>query len=153
MYPDIQTSITTNWDSTPQEKLGTVRKSHTDDRKLYKYVKYSVGTISPAAAAGDAVGYVATTGYGASVVTSDVSATDSVLAGVTLSAATDGYYGWIQIAGPNAAMSVTFVSGSAGNLMTLSSSTDATLKVAGADTDAGGAVMVAALSVILKCPT
>ncbi len=85
--------------------------------------------------------------------TSDVSDTSGVLAGVLMAVIATGDYGWIQTRGV-ATLTTALVSGASGNTLTLSSTTDGTLKVAGAVTDAAGAVCVLAASkiVMLECP-
>lgn len=144
----VQTAVLSSNSATKQEELGTRVNV---GGKTYKYIQFTAGVPTPAI--GDAVGYVATTGYGANMVSGDVSTTDGVLAGVLVAALTDQYYGWIQIKGPCTTFSTSFVSGSAGNAMTLSSTTDSTLKVCAAATDPQCAIMVAAKSAILDCPT
>jgi hypothetical protein len=119
--------------TTQKQALGTIRD---EGDKGYKYVKYSDAAI--AAVAGTVVAYAATTGYATNTVTPDVSADNGVGAGVMMSAAaagTDSYH-WIQIWGLSGILEVDVVSGALGNPMTMSTTTDSTVKVAGAVTDA-----------------
>jgi len=124
--------------------------------KTYRFVQYNSGAGAIAAVAGNAVGLYAPGGTSTgvtNVVTSDVSDTAGVLAGVLMSAPNTGEYCWIQTRGV-ATLTTALVSGASGNALTLSSTTDGTLKVVGAVTDAGGATCVLAASkiVMLKCP-
>lgn len=118
----------------------------------YRFVQYLGGAGSIAAVAGNAVGIYAPGGVSTGVtniVTSDVSDTAGVLAGVLMSAPATTDYCWIQVGGV-ATVTTTLVSGADGNAMTLSTTTDGTLKVVGAVTDSGGAVAVdASLKIVL----
>lgn len=121
----------------------------------YRFVQYNSGAGAIAAVAGNAVGYYAPGGVSAgasNVVTSDVSDTAGVLAGTLMSAPATGDYCWIQVGGV-ATVTTALVSGADGNALTLSTTTDGTLKVAGAVTDSGGAVALDASAkiVMLRC--
>lgn len=145
--------LTTN-DPTPQFKLGAIGQDY--QGYLYKYVQYNQGAGAIAAVAGNITGYYAPSGVSAgstTVVTSDVSDTAGAMAGMLMAVLTTAYYGWIQIKG-RATITPAFVSGADGNALTLSSTTDGTVKVAGAVTDAGGAVSIDATAKILNldCP-
>ena len=127
----------------------------TADGKWYRFVQYNSGAGVIAAVIGNAVGYYAPGGVSAGstiVVTSDVSDTAGVLAGALTAVAANGEYTWIQIRG-EAVITTALVSGADGNALTLSSTTDGTLKVVGAVTDAGGAraVDASAKIVFLDC--
>lgn len=140
--------------ATPEFSLGTI--GQTEDGYVYKYIQYNQGAGAIAAVAGNAVGYYAPGGTStgtSTVVTSDVSDTTAILAGVLTAALTNLQYGWIQVKG-RATLTTAFVSGASGNALTLSTTTDGTVKVAGAVTDAGGAYAVLAASriVLLDCP-
>lgn len=124
--------------------------------KTYRFIQYNAGAAPIAAVVGNAVGLYAPGGTSTgvtNVVTSDVSDTAGVLAGVLMAVIPSGDYGWIQTRGV-ATLTTALVSGASGNALTLSSTTDGTLKVVGAVTDAGGATCVLASSkiVMLKCP-
>lgn len=124
--------------------------------KTYRFVQYNAGAGAVAAVAGNAVGIYAPGGVSTgvtNVVTSDVSDTGGVLAGTLMAVIASGDYGWIQTRGV-ATVTTALVSGADGNALTLSSTTDGTLKVTGAVTDAGGAVAIDASAkiVMLKCP-
>ncbi len=123
--------------------------------KRYRFVQYNSGAGAIAAVAGNAVGYYAPGGVSAgavNVVTSDVSDTAGVLAGALMSAPATGEYCWIQVGG-DAIITTTLVSGADGNALTLSTTTDGTLKVVGAVTDSGGArcIDASAKQVLLFC--
>ena len=140
--------LTTN-DQTPQFKLGAIGQDY--QGYLYKYVQYNQGAGAIAAVAGNITGYYAPGGVSAgttTVATSDVSDTAGAMAGMLMAALTNLYYGWVQIKG-RATITPAFVSGADGNALTLSSTTDGTVKVAGAVTDAGGAVSIDASAKIL----
>lgn len=141
-------------DATPQFKLGAIGQD--SNGYLYKYVQYNSGAGTIAAVAGNAVGYYSPSGVSAgssTVVTSDVSDTSGVLAGILQTVLATTEYGWIQITG-RATITPALVSGADGNALTLSSTTDGTLKVAGAVTDAGGAKAIDASAkiIVLDCP-
>lgn len=140
-------------DATPQFKLGAIGQDY--QGYLYKYIQYNSGAGAIAAVAGNVVGYYAPGGTStgtSTVVSSDVSDTSSILAGALMAVITTLQYGWIQIKG-RATLTTAFVSGASGNALTLSTTTDGTVKVAGAVTDAGGAVAILAASriVALDC--
>lgn len=134
--------------------IGDIYVSH--DNKTYRFVRYLVGAGAIAAVAGNAVGFYAPGGVSTGVsndVTSDVSETAGALAGVLVSAPNNGDWCWIQVGGA-VTLTTALVSGGDGNALTLSSTTDGTLKVMGAVTDSGGAVAIDASAkiVFLNCP-
>jgi hypothetical protein len=119
--------------ATAKQDLGTIRD---EGDKGYKYVQYEAGAGAIAIVAGSVVAYDATAGYASNLVTGDVSDDDGVGAGVAMAALADGEYGWIQIWGLSGILEVDCVSGAVGQALTMSTTTDSTLKVAGADTEA-----------------
>jgi hypothetical protein len=134
--------------------IGDIYVSH--DNKRYRFVQYNSGAGAIAAVVGNAVGFYSPGGVSAgatNVVTSDVSDTAANLAGVLMAAPASGDYCWIQIGGV-ATVTTALVSGADGNALTLSTTTDGTLKVAGAVTDAGGAEAIDASAkiIMLNCP-
>ena len=134
--------------------IGDIYVSH--DNKTYRFVRYLAGAGAIAAVAGNAVGFFAPGGVSTGVsndVTSDVSDTAGNLAGVLVGTPGTGEYGWIQVGGV-ATLTPALVSGADGNALTLSSTTDGTLKVCGAVTDSCGAVAIDASAkiVMLHCP-
>lgn len=134
--------------------VGDLYVSH--DNKTYRFVRYLGGAGAIAAVAGNAVGFYAPGGVSTGVtndVTSDVSDTAANLAGVLCAAPASGEYCWIQVGGV-VTLTPALVSGADGNALTLSTTTDGTLKVAGAVTDSCGAVSIDASAkiVMLNCP-
>lgn len=126
----------TQTDAVPTFKKGAIGQDA--NGYIYKYVQYAVGAGAIAAVIGNAVGYLAAGGVSTGEkyqVTSDVSDTALLGAGILMSAPANGEYCWVQIKGP-AILTTALVSGADGNALTLSSTTDGTLKVVGALTDA-----------------
>ncbi len=106
--------------------------------KVYKFVQYDTGAGPVAAVSGNVCYYYAPGGVSAgstTVVTSDLSDSANVGAGVLQSAPTDGQYCWIQIKGP-ATLTTALTAGADGNAMTPVGATDGTLDVSALVTDA-----------------
>lgn len=123
--------------------------------KTYRFVQYNSGAGTIAAVAGNIVGFYAPGGVSTgvtNVVSSDVSDTIGVGAGMLMAVIANGDYGWIQTKGV-ATITPALVSGADGNALTLSSTTDGTLKVCAAVTDAECAVAIDASAkiIMLKC--
>ena len=102
--------------------------------KIYKYVQYDTGSGSVAAVSGQVAYYYTLDGYKNNQVTSDLSDSVEIGAGVLNSAPTDGQYCWIQIAGP-ATLSIALTAGADGDPLTPTGSGDGTLDVSAAATD------------------
>ena len=102
--------------------------------KIYKYVQYDTGSGSVAAVSGQVAYYYTLDGYRLNKVTSDLSDSVEIGAGVLNSAPTDGQYCWIQIAGP-ATLSIALTAGADGDPLTPTGSGDGTLDVSAAATD------------------
>ena len=102
--------------------------------KIYKYVQYDTGSGSVAAVSGQVAYYYTLDGYKNNQVTSDLSDSVEIGAGVLNSAPTDGQYCWIQIAGP-ATLSIALTAGADGDPLTPPGSGDGTLDVSAAATD------------------
>lgn len=121
--------------------------------KVYKFVLFSDGTGNVAAVAGNMVYYVAQTGAETFTVTSDLSDSSGVGAGMLMSAPADGEYCWIQVAGP-ATLTTALTAGADGNALTAVGATDGTLDVSFAVTDHICAIALDALArkVMLTCP-
>ena len=137
--------------STLEFQLGQI--GQTSDGKLYKYVQYVVGAGSVAAVSGNVVGYYAASGTSAGqvdIVTSDVSDTARVGAGVLQSAPATSEYCWIQVAGP-ATLTTALTAGADGNALTLIGAGDGTLDVVNAATDAVCATAIDASAKIIMC--
>jgi hypothetical protein len=116
-------------------KLGSLGSNVTDDGiKTYKYVQYKTGAGSVAAVSGQVAYYYTLDGYKNHQVTSDLSDSVEIGAGVLGSAPTDGQYCWIQIEGP-ATLSIALTAGADGDPLTPTGATDGTLDVSAAVTD------------------
>ena len=117
----------TDTSSKDLEGVGTIRW---EDNKCYKWVKYANAVGNVAAVAGN-VAFLMSTGD----VTSDVSASLNIGAGVLMAAIPDGNYGWVQIKG-EATLTTALTGGANGNALTPVGAGDATLNVSAALTDA-----------------
>lgn len=104
------------------------------DGKAYKYVQYDTGAGSVAAVSGNVAYYYTLDGYKNHKVTSDLSDSVELGAGVLQSAPTDTQYCWIQIKGP-ATLNTALTAGSDGDPLTPTGSSDGTLDVTTAVTD------------------
>ena len=116
----------------PQFRPGQIGLAATG--KKYKYVQYDTGAGSVAAVSGQVCYYYLAGGYALHKVTSDLSDSVEIGAGVLQSAPTDGQYCWIQIKGP-ATLSIALTAGTDGDPLTPTGSTDGTLDLATAVTD------------------
>lgn len=123
------------------------------DGKIYKFVQYDTGAGSVAAVAGNVAYYYAPGGASAgatTVVTSDLSDSAGLGAGVLLAAPADGEYCWIQIKGP-ATLTTALTAGADGNALTPVGATDGTLDVSALVTDSICAYAVDASAKIVMC--
>ena len=108
-----------------------------DDGKRYRFVLFNNGAGDVAAVAGNFAYVYAPSGASAgatTTVTSDLSDSAGVGAGVFMSAPADGEYCWVQIAG-YATLTTALTAGSDGNALTPVGSTDGTLDVSALVTD------------------
>jgi len=122
--------------SIPDFALGTIGANVTSDGiKVYKYIKYDTGGGSVAAVASQVAYYYTLDGYKNHTVTSDLSDSVEIGAGVLQSAPGDGEYGWIQIKGP-ATLALALTAGADGDPLTpTGAGADGTLDVSAAVTD------------------
>jgi hypothetical protein len=122
--------------SIPDFALGTIGANVTSDGiKVYKYIKYDTGGGSVAAVADQVAYYYTLDGYKNHTVTSDLSDSVEIGAGVLQSAPGDGEYGWIQIKGP-ATLNLALTAGADGDPLTpTGAGADGTLDVSAAVTD------------------
>jgi hypothetical protein len=123
------------------------------DGKVYKFVIYDTGAGAVAAVAGNVAYFYAPSGVSAGLtttVTSDLSDSAGLGAGVLQSAPTDGQYCWIQIRGP-ATLNTALTAGADGNALTAVGATDGTLDVSALVTDAIVAYAVDASAKIIMC--
>ena len=121
--------------------------------KVYKFVQYDTGAGPVAAVAGNVCYYYAPGGVSAgatTVVTSDLSDSAGVGAGVLQSAPADGEYCWIQIKGP-ATLTTALTAGADGNALTAVGATDGTLDVSALVTDSICAYAIDASAKIVMC--
>ena len=111
-----------------------------DDGKIYKYVQYEEATAAVDGVAGEVAYYHAvggdgaTEGYANALVTSDLSDSAEVGAGVLQVIMSDAEYAWIQIKGP-ATLSIALTAGADGDPLTPTGAGDGTLDVTTAVTD------------------
>lgn len=144
----------TKTSATRELVLGTVGANTVSGvTKLYKYVQYNVGAGSVAAVSGNVCYYYAPSGASAgsyTVVTSDLSDSAGVGAGVLQSAPATGEYCWVQIKGP-ATLTTALTAGSDGNALTPVGSTDGTLDVSALVTDHVCAYAIDASAKIVMC--
>jgi hypothetical protein len=113
------------------EGLGAIRREGT---KAYKYIQYSEEAAAVDGVAGEVTYYVADTGYPANKVTSDLSASSEVGAGVLMANMSDNEYGWVQIRGL-ATLTIALTAGADGDPLTPTGSADGTLDVTASVTD------------------
>ena len=102
--------------------------------KVYKYVQYDTGSAGAAAVAGEVAYYYTLDGYKLNQVTSDLSDSVEIGAGVLQAVMTDGQFGWIQIRGA-ATLTIALTAGADGDPLTPTGSADGTLDVSAAATD------------------
>ena len=128
-----QTFITglTDVETTDKEGVGTHRY---DGGKWYKWVQYDTGAGPVAAVAGNVCYYYTLDGYKNNQVTSDLSDSVEIGAGVLLSAPGDGEYAWVQIKGA-ATLTPALTGGADGDPLTPTGATDGTLDVSALVTD------------------
>ena len=113
-------------------KLGTIAGdiSPTGPQKSYKYVQYNNAAAAVASVAGE-VAYYAKVAVGdatATIVTSDLSDSDEIGAGVLQAVIPDDGYGWIQVKGI-ATLSLALTAGADGDVLTPTGAGDGTLDV------------------------
>lgn len=147
----IAGAILTQVDTSPLFTPGVTHQAHTG--KKYKYVQYNSGAGAVAAVAGNIAYYYAPGGASAgatTVVTSDLSDSAGLGAGVLQAVLTNGAYGWIQITGA-ATITPALTAGADGNALTAVGATDGTLDVSALVTDAIVAYAVDASAKIIMC--
>jgi len=108
-----------------------------EDGKRYRFVLFDNGAGNVAAVAGNFAYVLAVSGASAgqtTTVTSDLSDSAGVGAGVFQSVPADGEYCWVQIAG-YATLTTALTAGADGNALTPVGSTDGTLDVSALVTD------------------
>lgn len=137
-------------DTTQKFTLGSL--GQTQDGKIYKYVKYEAAAAAIAGVAGQ-VAYYANVAVGdatGTIVTSDLSDSDEVGAGVLQAALTDGTFGWVQVKGI-ATLTIALTAGADGDPLTPTGATDGTLDVTALVTDSICATAIDASANIIMC--
>jgi len=123
------------------------------DGKKYKYFRYKEATAAVDGVAGEVAYYHAPSGASAGAttdVTSDLSDSSEVGAGVLQVAMSDDEWGWFQIKGP-ATLSIALTGGADGDPLGPNGATDGTLDVADAATDTICAYAIDADANIILC--
>lgn len=131
--------------------IGDIYVSH--DNKRYRFVQYNAGAGPVAAVANNVAYFYAPSGVSTgvtNVVTSDLSDSANLGAGVLMAAPANGEYCWIQTKGV-ATLTTALTAGADGNALTAAGSTDGTLDVSAAVTDAIVAYAVDASAKIIMC--
>ena len=132
-------------------KLGAIGQDASG--KVYKYVQYNSGAGAVAAVAGNVAYYLAPGGVSAgssTVVTSDLSDSAGLGAGVLQAVIPSGSFGWVQIKGV-ATITPALTAGADGNALTAVGATDGTLDVSALVSDAVVAYAVDASARIIMC--
>lgn len=139
----------TDTSTTDKEGIGAIRF---EGAKVYKWVKYNQGTGAVAAVAGNVVYYHGDDSYTLTEadVTSDLSDSANIGAGVLQAVIAHGSYGWIQIKGI-ATITPALTAGADGNALTAAGATDGTLDVSAAVTDFCCATALDASAKIILC--
>lgn len=124
----------TQVDTSPGFALGTVGQTHAGSGKVYKYVQYKEGAAAVDGVAGEVAYYYTLDGYKNNQVTSDLSDSIEIGAGVLQAVMSDGEYGWVQIKGP-ATLTIALSAGTDGDPLTPTGAADGTLDLTTAVTD------------------
>lgn len=131
MGADID-AVYTTLDEGKTPGLGDV--FHGPDAKVYKFVQYKEGAAATDGVAGEVAYYYTLDGYKNVQVTSDLSDSVEIGAGVLQAAMSDNEYGWVQIKGA-ATLTIALTAGADGDPLTPTGSADGTLDVSAAVTD------------------
>jgi len=102
--------------------------------KVYKFVQYKEGTAATDGVAGEVAYYYTLDGYKNHQVSSDLSDSVEIGAGVLQAVMSDDEYGWIQIKGA-ATLTIALTAGADGDPLTPTGSADGTLDVSALVTD------------------
>jgi len=113
---------------TTDAEFGLGQLGANSDGKVYKYVQYQEGTAAVDGVAGEVAYYYTLDGYKNFQVSSDLSDSVEIGAGVLQAIMSDNEYGWIQIKGP-ATLSIALTAGADGDPLTPTGATDGTLDV------------------------
>lgn len=118
--------------ASPMFRLGSLGMDY--DGKIYKFVQYDEGAAAVDGVAGEVTYYYTLDGYKNNIVTSDLSDSVEIGAGVLQAVMSDGDRGWVQIKGA-ATLSIALTAGVDGDPLTPTGSADGTLDVSAAVTD------------------
>jgi hypothetical protein len=115
---------------TPEFQLGQLGAiiDDTNGTRIYKYLQYDTGSAGAAAVAGEVAYYYTLDGYKNFQVTSDLSDSVEIGAGVIQAVMTDGQYGWFQVTGA-ATLTIALTAGADGDPLTPTGAADGTLDV------------------------
>lgn len=130
MYIIIDPSLAPS--TTPLYTPGSLGMDH--DGKIYKYLEYKEGTAAVDGVAGEVAYYYTLDGYKLFQVTSDLSDSIEIGAGVLQNTMSDGEFGWLQIKGA-ATLSIALTAGADGDPLTPTGAGDGTLDLTTAVTD------------------
>lgn len=114
-----------------KDELGDLRW---EGNKCYKYIRYYEGAAATDGVAGEVAYYYTLDGYKNNYVSSDLSDSVEIGAGVLQAVMSDAEYGWIQIKGA-ATLTIALTAGVDGDPLTPTGSADGTLDVSAAVTD------------------
>lgn len=118
--------------TTPLYTPGSLGMDH--DGKIYKYLEYKEGTAAVDGVSGEVAYYYTLDGYKLFQVTSDLSDSIEIGAGVLQNTMSDGEFGWLQIKGA-ATLSIALTAGTDGDPLTPTGAGDGTLDLTTAVTD------------------
>lgn len=104
--------------------------------KVYKFVQYKEGAAATDGVAGEVAYYYTLDGYKNHQVTSDLSDSVEIGAGVLQAAMSDDEYGWVQIRGA-ATLTIALTAGTDGDPLTPTGAGDGTLDVVANDAASG----------------
>ena len=121
----FQTPLDEAW-TTDKEGLGAIRW---EGGKCYKWVQYEAASAGVAGVLGEVAYYYTMDGYKNNIVTSDLSDSVEIGAGVLQAALADGEYGWVQIKGL-ATLTIAFTAAADGDPLTPTGAGDGTLDTA-----------------------
>ena len=121
---------------TPEFQLGQLGAiiDDTNGTRMYKYLQYDTGSAGADAVAGEVAYYYTLDGYKNFQVTSDLSDSVEIGAGVIQAVMTDGQYGWFQVSGA-ATLTIALTAGADGDPLTPTGAADGTLDLSAAATD------------------
>ena len=133
---NIGANLTRVWttDQLDEGNAPSVGGIYRKGNKAYKFVEYKEGTAATDGVAGEVAYYYTLDGYKLNQVTSDLSDSVEIGAGVLTVAMSDGEFGWIQIRGA-ATLSIALTAGADGDPLTPTGAGDGTLDVSEAVTD------------------